>query len=223
MDITCPACRLAIASEHLDVRTDMGVCPNCDVAFSISAILDGKGRATDVFKPDAPPRGAWFEETSTGWRFGATTQSPIAFFLVPFACAWSWSTVGQSFAFHIANDDFTLTTAVGELPFLVGSVLLCAVALMSVCGKVVVLCDHDEGCVFVGVGPFEWPRFFNWASVTAVKEEALSFGYPGNSGMAIAIIGQTRLKFGGMLTDSRRYYLLQCLRKSLAERQRSHG
>jgi len=38
--------------------------------------------------------------------------------------------------------------------------------------------------------------------------------------MAIALDGKTRLTFGSMLNETRRYYLLQSLRKLMAKRDR---
>ena len=55
------------------------------------------------------------------------------------------------------------------------AVLLCAVfwtiALMAVCGKVVVTVNGNEGTVFVGIGPLGWTRSFDWSAVTVIRQE----------------------------------------------------
>jgi hypothetical protein len=89
---------------------------------------------------------------------------------------------------------------------------------MSVCGKLVVTVDGSQGRIFAGVGPIGWTRRFDWTSITAVEEDVMGYHREGNNGLVIALIGQTRIKFGSMLTDPRRYFVLQVLRTQMGNR-----
>ena len=220
MKITCPSCQSVIPACRLNVGTDVAVCEKCNEAFSISALVSG-GHGADDFDINDPPRGAWFEDSDGSWRIGATTRHPIAFFLVPFMCVWSGFSLGGIYGSQIAKGKFDLGTSLFGIPFVLGTLLFGSIAVMSVCGKLTVTINrNDDGRVFSGVGPFGWTRRFNWALITAVEEEPVGHQHPGSNGLAISLIGQSRLKFGSMLSEPRRYYVMQVLRKLLASRGR---
>jgi len=180
--------------------------------------LVARGQVPDDFDIYDPPRGAWFEDTGMGWRVGATTRSPMALFLVPFMCVWSGLSLGGIYGEQVIDGEFDLVRSLIGIPFFLGTLAFGSIALMTVCGKVEVAADGEDGHVFEGVGPIGWTRRFSWTSISGVEEACLGYHQPGNSGMVISLVGKTRLKFGGMLSDARRYYLLQCLRKFLADR-----
>jgi hypothetical protein len=212
MKVTCPSCHALLPASQLNVVTDVAVCHHCNDAFSISSVL-AQGYGVEGFDLGAPPRGAWFDDTGNGWRIGATTRSPIAFFLVPFMCVWSGFSLGGIYGSQILQGRFDLVASLLGIPFLLGTLLFGSIAVMSVCGKVVVSTDSNEGRVFIGVGPLGWRRRFDWASISAVDEALLGYHYPGSHALTISLVGQSRIKFGGMLSEARRYYLLQGLRK----------
>ncbi|MCI0639740.1 MAG: hypothetical protein L0Y72_24105 [Gemmataceae bacterium] len=210
---------MVIPASHLNVETDVAVCEKCNDAFSISALL-ASGQVPDDFNIHDPPRGAWFEDTGTGCRLGATTRSPTALLLVPFMCVWSGFSLGGIYGTQIVNGEFSLGMSLFGIPFVLGTLLFGSIAFMTVCGKVVVVADGDDGRVFQGVGPIGWTRRFDWASMSSVEEAFPSWHHSGSIVKVISLVGQTRLSFGSMLSDPRRYYLLQCLRKFLADRSR---
>lgn len=219
MKVICPQCGFALAASNMNVATDVAVCPECDNAFAISAIV-AAGFQFDLsgFDIAQPPQGVWFEETVSGWRVAATTRSPIAWFLVPFMCVWSGFSLGGIYGTQIVNGEFNLAMSLFGIPFLLGTLLFGSIALMAVCGRVVVAVERGNGRVFVGVGPCGWTRRFDWNAITAVEEEYPGYDYSGSTGVAISLVGQSRVKFGSMLTEARRYFVLQTLRKLLALR-----
>jgi len=206
-----------LSASHLNVAKDVAICPNCDEAFLISTII-AAGHGTGDFDMRQPPPGAWFDDTDTGWRIGASTRSPAAFFLVPFMCVWSGGSMGGIYGSQIAEGEFNLLLSLFGIPFVLGTLLLGSLAVMSVCGKIVVSTDGNDGQVFTGVGPVGWTRRFDWMSIHAVEEALPANRSSEGNGFAIALVGQSRIKFGSMLTEARRFYLLQALRKLLATR-----
>jgi hypothetical protein len=46
----------------------------------------------------------------------------------------------------------------------------------------------------------------------------MGYQQTGSNGHVIALVGQTRIKFGSMLTDPRRYFVLQVLRMQMGNR-----
>jgi hypothetical protein len=191
-------------------------CPRCGEAFSLSALVAGE--EADTVDLESPPAGAWFQREMSGFVVGATTRSPAAFFLVPFMCFWSGFSLGGIYGSQIINGQLNPFLCLFGIPFVLGTLVFGSLAVMTVCGKIVVSVDRDEGKLFMGVGSIGWTRRFAWSSVKRVEEQPLGYRYSGQNGPALALVGDTRLKFGSMLRDARRYFMLQALRRMLAER-----
>jgi hypothetical protein len=218
MKVTCPGCDAVVPAGQLNVATDLGVCSACDETFTISEVVDAGGGAA-AFDVKNAPAGSWFRSTVNGWEVGASTRSPVAFFLVPFMCVWSGGALGGIYGTQIAAGEFNLGMSLFGIPFLLGSLLFWSFALMAVCGKVVVSVDRNRGRVFTGVGRIGWTRQFDWASITSVTEINTNVRSPGGYGMVIALSGASRLSLGSNLNEKRRYFVLQTLRKMLAGKQ----
>jgi hypothetical protein len=200
---------------------DDGISVRRESEATPTSALVVDGRNADDFDLRQAPRGAWFEETATGWRIGATTRSSGALIVMPLFCVWSGLSLGASYGRQIAEGKFDLGESLFGVPFLIGSVILACWVVMSICGKVVVTVDGDAGRVFAGVGRLGLFRRFAWSSIaTVVEAKAYKKREIPSSGLVIALVGPIRITFGGMLEDSRRHYLLKGLQKLLAERNR---
>lgn len=227
MKITCPNCQGLLPATQLNVATDVAVCLHCDEAFALSSVVAAGGEADDDFNLLDPPRGAWFEHTATGWQIGASTRSYAAWFLVPFMCVWSGFSLGGIYGSQIASGEFDLFMSLFGIPFVLGTLLFGSIALMTVCGKVVVSVDRTlgavdrlDGRVFTGVGPIGWRRRFDWTATSAVEESWAHQRYSGdNGGLLIALVGPKNIKLASMVSQQRRDYLLRGLRTLLRQRQ----
>jgi hypothetical protein len=83
---------------------------------------------------------------------------------------------------------------------------------MTVVGRIDVIVTDTAGRLFIGIGPFGWTRRFDWSEVTRIEEDVLGYQYSGSNGQVISLVGKTRLKFGSMMSEARRYFVLQGLR-----------
>ena len=107
------------------------------------------------------------------------------------------------------------------IPFVLGTLLFSAIAVMSVCGKITVTVDDGLGRLFAGVGPIGWARHFNWTEITAIEEDYAAYHCKnGSCPVVIALVGSTKLKIGAMLSEACRVFLVQELRRLLAMRGR---
>lgn len=169
-----------------------------------------------------PPNGAWFEKTFDGFIVGATTRSSDAFILVPFATAWSGCSVGGICWLQIVRGEFNLGfSLLFGTPFLLASLFLWAINLMLICGKVVVTVEGHSGTIFTGVGSIGRTKRFNWLDISAIREQECEPNTPGHQGAKIVLEGKERTEFGTWLKQNRCYFVLQALRKMLAERETS--
>ncbi|WP_221029452.1 hypothetical protein [Actomonas aquatica] len=212
----CPSCRAEIATADINVASDVALCRKCGRITPASDLLD------DVFDPAAvkdPPKGAWLQPTMDGVSMGATTRSPIAFFLVPFMLVWSGGSLGGIYGTQIMKGEFNLMMSLFGLPFLAGSIFFWGLTLMAICGKVEVTINRKLGRVFVGVGRIGWKRNFNLADITGVSEEVShhrSRRGGTNTTRKIVLEGPQPIHFGSGLSEARRHFLIHALRAAKA-------
>jgi hypothetical protein len=220
MKIHCPTCRQAIPATQMNAAADTAVCAQCDEAFSLSNIIATGGGAAG-FDIHNPPPGASFQETVGGWELASTTKSKMAWFLVPFMLVWSGGSLGGIYGSQIMKGEFDLQSSLFGIPFLIGTLIFGSLAAMTVFGRVVVSLDRNEGTIFTGIGPIGWTRRFDWNSITKIEEDFSSFHNSNQQSRVISLVGQSKISFGSLLTEERRYYLLQSLRQLLAARSLS--
>ncbi|MCA8985306.1 MAG: hypothetical protein R3C12_14660 [Planctomycetaceae bacterium] len=211
MKAMCPECDALIPASQINIATDVAFCPNCGELCALSSLV-GSQDISPAFDINDPPAGAWFRDDITGWSIGATTRSPIAFFLVPFLCVWSGFSLGGIYGTQIVKGEFDLSMSLFGIPFVLGTFLFGGLAVMTVFGRIEIIVADSVGRLFTGVGPLGWIRRFDWAEVTRIEEDGLGYEYSGSSGRVISLEGKSRLKFGSMLSEQRRYFLLQGLR-----------
>jgi len=195
----------------MNVPKDIAVCGNCDGTFPLSSLVT-IDPVPPEFALNQPPRGAWYREEFGGWTLGATTRSPLAFFIIPFLCVWSGFSLGGIYGTQIVAGQFNLLISLFGIPFLLGTVALAIVALMSVAGRYEITMNRGSGVLFCGIGPIGWTRRFDWTKVATI-DEFLDHSRKGNGHQtSILLEGETRIKFGALLSEPRRYFLLQGLR-----------
>lgn len=215
MKFTCPTCARVFQPENINVQTDLALCPACGNAARLSELAD-----TD-FDRDAlasPPPGAWFRETMNDVVIGATTRSPLAFFLVPFMCVWSGASLGGIYGSQIVSGKFNPFLSLFGLPFVAGSVLFWSLALMAIWGKVEVRLRDRRGEIFTGIGSIGWKRPVDLAEVTRISEERFARRRSQAESGRILLEGKTRLRFGSTLTEPRRLFVINALRAVQARR-----
>lgn len=87
-----------------------------------------------------------------------------------------------------------------------------AAAFMTLCGKVVVTVDGDDGVIFTGARPIGRRRHFNWRNVTAILQTETM-----RSARQITFTGEKQIHFGTGLKDERFNFLLGTLSKKWCE------
>lgn len=159
-----------------------------------------------------PPSGAWFKQGAERFSLGASTRASFAFAYVPFACVFSVATLGWIYGTQIASGEFHLGRSILGIPLVLCCAVFWTIALMAVCGKVVVTVSEHRGTVFVGIGPLGWTRSFDWSNVRTIRQEGACSHYLGADNGGILLQGTTRLQFGTNLTDNRRCFVLNALK-----------
>ena len=167
--MNCPKCQAEIPLADVNVAKDMALCRKCDESLSFAELVQ-EDEANPELDLNHPPKGMWFNRTPSGFELGSSTRSGAAFFLVPFVCFWSGGSMGGIYGSQIIKGDFNLTMSLFGLPFLLGSVVLGAITIMCVCGKVCVRRDGMDGEVFAGVGSIGFRKRFKWDEVKSIRQ-----------------------------------------------------
>ena len=217
MKLTCPECRQDIPLDDVNVATDLALCRNCSRNFSYSEVLeDEETPAVDLHRP---PSGAWFHRDHRGFEVGATTRSPVAFFLVPFMMVWSGFSIGGIYGTQIAKGQFNLGMSLFGIPFLLGTLLFGSIAVMSVCGKMLIRVEGNQGTAFTGVGPLGWRKRFKWDEVKAVRR-TWKAGSEGSRTSQITLETTESINIGVGLSEKRFKFMLSALRQVYRDRWR---
>lgn len=216
MKFHCPTCAVPLLPENINLHTDLALCKGCGNLARPSELAD------DDFTPvtlTRPPKGAWYRQTMSETVIGATTRNPGAFFLIPFTFVWAGGSMTGIYGSQIQSGEFSLVMSLFGLPFLVGSIVLIATTLMSVCGKVEVRLRDRQGVIFVGVGGLGWKRRIHLDHIDTITEHGWSgANYPGHQGSGILLQGRSRLRFATNLNEPRRHFMLNALKTLKAGR-----
>ena len=216
--LSCPTCDTIVLPDDVNVAKDVAYCRKCNAGFSLSEVIHEEGSSESAPEPavdfNQPPRGVWYESTFDGFVLGSTTRSAVGCFLVPFMCVWSGGSLGGIYGSQIASGKFDLFMSLFGIPFLIGTIVIGSLAAMTVFGKIVLTVNQTSGSVFTGVGGIGFTKRFEVNEMSRVYEEAKR-GSKGGVTKIIVLEGKERITFGSMLSDERRYFMLQVLKKML--------
>ncbi len=212
MKTICPKCRAEIPLDDVNVATDIALCRRCKESFAYSELIEEQEAGS--VNLNLPPKGTWFLRTMNGFEVGSTTRSAAALFLVPFMCVWSGGSLGGIYGSQIIKGKFELVQSLFGIPFLLGTLIFGSIAVMSVCGKIVVRVEGIKGEVFTGVGPIGWRQKFQRDDVTKVRRSQHR-GSKGNMSDQITIEGRKTIHFGVGMKTERLHFILAALRQWL--------
>lgn len=217
VQVRCPKCERVIDAEEINVSTDVAMCRACNEAFSLPEALDReRAKAVDL---DRPPKGACFERTFDGFIIGAMTRSSEALRLSFFALVLSVLGIGILHGIHEVTGEFQLPVSLFAVPFLLAAPIIWAHVLMCVCGKVKVAVEGARGEVFAGIGSLGRTKRFNWLDISDVRKVRRPKKNHLGTHNRIVIEENRQIQFGYWLRDDRQDFMLQVLRKMLAERE----
>lgn len=211
--MNCPKCKAEIASDDINIEKDIAKCANCNHVFTVSSIV-ALHRRVDV---NNPPKGAWYLDEYRSTIVGASTRSPIAFFLVPFMLVWSGGSLGGIYGSQIVSGEYSLMMSLFGLPFLIGTIILGSVTVMAIAGKVELRFDKESGTIFTGVGNIGITKTFYWKDIDEIRETTSMIKSSNSNNQNISLIGQGKTSFGTGLNDERRYFILNVLQNYLAD------
>jgi len=207
MEVICLKCKRHIADEHINVAKDTAYCTACGELTSLSSLMSS---STDPkFDLYELVKGTNYKQEGFSWKLEASHRSWSALFLIPFTAVWAGISLSGIYGSQIESGEFDLQASLFGVPFLIGSIVLISITLMSIMGKTVISNENGKGLIFMGIGSIGWYRRFDWNSISSVVEKQ-SYQYE-----HISLEGKKRINFGWGLGDKKRYYLANALRSKL--------
>jgi len=168
--------------------------------------------ANSSFNITTPPKGAWYKENDDQIIIGASTKRVLVSILfVPFLTLWSFAVVFGTYGSQIINREFSLLISIVGIPFLIMTVAGWANALMLMDGRVEITMNSEGGQVFRGTRFFGTTKDFLWSEVDEIYESDTNLNFPGSTHGYIQIVGASRIRFGRILSDERKYYMVKAL------------
>jgi hypothetical protein len=209
MEVQCSKCKRVLSNENINVSKDTAYCDSCGELTSLSSLntntIDSK------FNIEDPVKGTNYSENIGVWKIEASHRSLYAIFIVPFTCVWAGGSLTGIYGTQLISGDFNLVNSLFGVPFLLGSIILVSISLMSLFGRTIISNDNGRTLIFIGVGPIGWYRRFEWSSISNVVEKQ------SNQNKHISLEGKKRLSLGWGLNDKKRYYLVNALRLKLSK------
>ena len=201
MEFHCPECGLPIAVADLAPAQGIAVCRFCEKPYPFAACQEAiPFEQRNVIPEHALPKGVVLEETMDGFRLILSARSCIAFFLVPFTLFWVGGSVGGIYGTQIAKGEFNLWISLFGLPFLVGSIFLIAITMMTVAGRCVVELAGGKFSIRTGALGVYRTKSVAWDDVLSCRlTEATSRGrssYSTTYQVEIAVERGEPLRFG---------------------------
>ena len=202
MEFHCPECGLPIEVADLAPAQGVAVCRFCEKPYPLAACQQAVPyEQRNIVPEQVLPKGVTLAETMDGFRLTLSTRSCIAFFLVPFTMFWAGGSVGGIYGTQIAKGEFNLWISLFGLPFLVGSIFLIAITVMTVAGRCVVELAGGKFSIRTGALGVYRTQSAAWDDVVSCRlTEATSRGrssYTTTYQVEVEVEGGKPLKFGG--------------------------
>jgi len=220
MRIQCPTCLTEFPSADVNVAVDVAYCKHCQEASKVSELIDSGNESS--FDLSNIPSGIEFNETKAGWELTSTTRNWGVWFLIPFTAAWSGFSLTGIYGSQIAVGRFDPGRSLFGLPFLIGTIALVGLCLMTTFGQTRITANDGRGTIFWGLGRYGWRRKFDWSSINQIEESLHYAGQQGNQWL-ITLRGADVTRFGYFISEPRRIYMLHALRGLLKARGKSSG
>lgn len=207
MEVSCTNCKGKIEAENINISKDTAYCASCGNLASLSGLLEST--PSKNFDAHSPVSGTTVDDRGYIWTVSGSHRSWMALFFVPFTLVWAGGSLSGIYGNQIVSGEFNPGQSLFGLPFLIGSVVLISLCLMSVFGRTLVTVENGKALIFMGIGSLGWYRRFDWSSIDRITE--ITTGQFKH----ISLEGAKRLNFGWGLSAKKQYYIANYLRTKL--------
>jgi hypothetical protein len=240
----CPACGAELPLSSINIAEGVGLCPACGKLSRLSEIADADDAAVTVDPSGVPPRGCRIDDEGSRIIVSASARSIAGAAGLAFICMF-WNGITSVFVVFAIGGLYTnlvgplprwfptpssghgshagspipLGMAIFMMLFMTPFILIGLAMLMAfftaLAGEVRVLIEGARGAVRTGVGPFGWTTRFDASQVKSVRRDLTRWQQNGKSKPLIEIDADRKIRFGSVLPDERRDWMIATLRPLL--------
>ncbi|MEM9914464.1 MAG: hypothetical protein AAF911_05850 [Planctomycetota bacterium] len=237
MSVECPECSATIDAEGINAATDIAHCAACNKVHKLSEITNPDAARDDQILSQDAPRGTHIHDDGVDTVIEVSMRS-LAFggFFLAFSSFWNLITSvfvvlavtrllglppGNSVTEGDTGEPMSANTAWFLLLFMTPFILVgmgtAAAALTGCFGSLRVRIARHLVTISSGVGPLRWNRKFDPAQFESIRETESSWQTNGKHHTQLLLTASPKkIKFGSMLTDTRRVWLAAVLRQRLS-------
>jgi hypothetical protein len=236
---TCPACQRVIPADDINVSRDVAFCRACNLSHALSDLTHADEELARV-DLNRPPSGTWHRNTAIGRAVGASHFSlknaagllfitlfwnGIVSVFVTLAIAAALKNLNIPAPEWFPNPKMngkemgagpTIFLWLFLTPFLTIGFFLAASLLSTLFGRTEVEVSGGIAAIRVGIGPLSWTRRVDLTQMRALR---LHQSVNRNGAHTEVILAETNagkeIKFGSLLPDVRRRYLIAALKQLL--------
>ncbi len=206
MERICPNCRSRIATEDINVSKDIALCRVCGSSFSF-LLLERACPVSDFSEMECP-RHIRIEEDFGQKVIVYRRIWPVVWVLIPFVFFWSGLSMWGLYIQPLMQDPIDWGRMLFGIPFLLGTIMLIAMILFGLFGKVVITLENGQGTVFVGIGPLGRTRTFSYSRDSFIMLKDSNFRRDDVPIQGICIRnGQEEFCFGTLIDLKSQVYL----------------
>jgi len=210
IEINCPKCRTEIPLDDVNPSTDVALCRRCGVTRSFSLL-----NSAAMIDPGAGPPGTRYERTARGFVAKASVLSWSSAIWGTVTCFFCWTVYGAALGPILRGGKLSAAQLV-VIPHMLVGVWLIGATIFQVLGCVRITREDDDLEIFTGIGPVGRRRKLAWSGIRDVHLESRRTGR--NNATYIVLDGVNRMSFASSLTEERRRFLLDVIRKEFAGR-----
>lgn len=237
----CPHCDAALPAEAINITEGVALCLACQKLIRLSELIDCE-RPSDAVLND-PPAGFRLVNEIEGVSIHVSLRSIGGMFATLGACLFWNSIVSMFLLLALAglysnligplpdglpapdgepiSLGMTLFLCLFLTPFVMVGLGLIGAVFINAAGRTVVRISRDSARISTGVGPMKWSTRFDPRSVKQITRDYTKWQSNGVHKELIEIRANRTVRFGSMMSDEKRQWLLAILRSLLMDRQES--
>lgn len=211
----CNFCSATIATEDINVASDIALCRSCGKSMQFSSLAGIPG--ADQIDFTRPPKGvSVIDSPFHGRVLSYHKKSLVVLFLIPFTLLWSGFSMVGIYGSQIASGEFDPKLSLFGLPFLIGTVVLVSIIAFLLFGRTKVWFERGECRVYNGVGRIGWTRkhLCSPATTVALRMSNVRVNNVQKTGIELKTDGNT-LMFGTMWSDDAKAFVATAMKRAL--------
>ncbi len=214
-DFVCPGCGKDLPLADIHIAKDMALCRSC--GYSGTFLQSSTVPTMSDEEMARPPKRVTLHRGFDGeLEIVCRFNKGLAWFMIPFTAIWSGASMWGIYGTQFMKGEFDLMQSLFGIPFLLGTIVLVSIILLTLFGKTIVTLSRGRIQVFNGVFGIGRTKEMACGKGTQVSLETSSVTKNRVPQMQIVLRSDNQtLKFGALsFSKETRRYIAAVLRRA---------